>query len=388
MTTVTVDRQTTQVTTDQFETDVEVNTDTEITTTVTAVGGYSLIQEDGVDLTQRRILNFAAGISATDDGTKTNVNVNDNTSIQKVNIEKAGVLIGSRSTINFIEGANITLTIVDDGTDDEIDITIASDEQSYNTVQEDGVALTQRDIINFGTGLNATDDSGNSRTNVDIVDDSSTQKVEVGKAGTLVATRKRVNFEDGTGINIVVADDSTNNESDVTVNVVDNTTTQKIEVADNGTLVGTRKRINLIAGTNIVLTIADDSGNDEVDVTIDGPTLYHQLNWYVAGLLTIADGQKEIYKLDRDVNFQSVDLNVKVAPSGGPVTVDIEHASSVSGPWTSLFSTLPTIADTAQEGGGNAVFSVTNLAAGNFLRLNIDTVNSAEDLTAQLNMTY
>ncbi len=43
---------------------------------------------------------------------------------QPVQVEKAGVLVGTRKILNFIEGSNITLTIVDDST--EIDITIAA----------------------------------------------------------------------------------------------------------------------------------------------------------------------------------------------------------------------------------------------------------------------
>ena len=35
-----------------------------------------------------------------------------------------------------------------------------------------------------------------------------------------------------------------------------------------GTVIGVRRRINFIEGTNVTLTISDDSANDEVDVTI------------------------------------------------------------------------------------------------------------------------
>jgi hypothetical protein len=41
-----------------------------------------------------------------------------------------------------------------------------------------------------------------------------------------------------------------------------------VTVDKNGTAVGTRRNINFIEGTNITLTIADDSANDEVDITI------------------------------------------------------------------------------------------------------------------------
>ncbi len=41
-----------------------------------------------------------------------------------------------------------------------------------------------------------------------------------------------------------------------------------VTVEKNGTVVGTRRNINFIEGTNITLTIAEDSANDEIDVTI------------------------------------------------------------------------------------------------------------------------
>jgi hypothetical protein len=56
--------------------------------------------------------------------------------------------------------------------------------------------------------------------------------------------------------------------ADRTLSVTDNTTTQKVEVAKAGTLTGTRKRLNLIEGSNVTITTADNSGSDRVDVTI------------------------------------------------------------------------------------------------------------------------
>lgn len=41
-----------------------------------------------------------------------------------------------------------------------------------------------------------------------------------------------------------------------------------VEVSKAGTLVGARKRINLIEGANVTITATDDNVNDEVDVTI------------------------------------------------------------------------------------------------------------------------
>jgi hypothetical protein len=54
-----------------------------------------------------------------------------------------------------------------------------------------------------------------------------------------------------------------------TLSVTSDSTTQKIEVASAGTLQGTRKQINFIAGTNATLSVADNSGSNRVDVTIN-----------------------------------------------------------------------------------------------------------------------
>lgn len=43
-----------------------------------------------------------------------------------VRVAKAGVDVGTRNRLNLIEGANITLTVADDGAQDEVDVTIAA----------------------------------------------------------------------------------------------------------------------------------------------------------------------------------------------------------------------------------------------------------------------
>ena len=49
------------------------------------------------------------------------------TSTQNVEVTKnSGAVIGTRKTLNFIEGSNVTLTIADDSIDGEVDITIAA----------------------------------------------------------------------------------------------------------------------------------------------------------------------------------------------------------------------------------------------------------------------
>lgn len=56
--------------------------------------------------------------------------------------------------------------------------------------------------------------------------------------------------------------------SNRTLSVVPGSTVQQVEVAKNGTLVGARKRVNIVEGANVTATITDNAGADRVDVTI------------------------------------------------------------------------------------------------------------------------
>lgn len=53
-----------------------------------------------------------------------------------------------------------------------------------------------------------------------------------------------------------------------TATISNNTSTQKIIVSKAGITVGTRQQLNLIEGSNVTLTVSDNSGSDRVDVTI------------------------------------------------------------------------------------------------------------------------
>jgi hypothetical protein len=76
--------------------------------------------------------------------------------------------------------------------------------------------------------------------------------------------------------------------------LTNNISTQKVEVAKGGVLVGTRKRINLIEGSNVTLTVTEDAGNDEVDVTIastgsGGAAALNDLSDVTMGGVALAD---------------------------------------------------------------------------------------------------
>jgi hypothetical protein len=93
---------------------------------------------------------------------------------------------------------------------------------------------------------------------------SNAQYVVLSLSGSL--TDERV-LTAGAGISLI--DSGANGP--VTLSVSNNTTTQKIEVYEDNTLVGTRKGINFISpvSNNIIYTITDNTVDDRIDITFD-----------------------------------------------------------------------------------------------------------------------
>jgi len=56
--------------------------------------------------------------------------------------------------------------------------------------------------------------------------------------------------------------------ADVTLSVVPDSTQQRIQFLANGSALGIRPALNLVGGTNVTLTSADDAANNRVNVTI------------------------------------------------------------------------------------------------------------------------
>lgn len=48
------------------------------------------------------------------------------TRVPRIDVKKAGTLVGTRPAINLIEGSNVTLTVADDSAGNEVDVTIAA----------------------------------------------------------------------------------------------------------------------------------------------------------------------------------------------------------------------------------------------------------------------
>ena len=72
-------------------------------------------------------------------------------------------------------------------------------------------------------------------------------------------------IQPGTGIQVTNGD---GNGGNISLSVTPNSTKQQVSILSSGALVGTRANLNIIPGTGASFTIADNVGNDRVDLTI------------------------------------------------------------------------------------------------------------------------
>ena len=130
-----------------------------VTAVVTGQLGYDTIQEEGVGLTQRNDMNFiGSGITAADDAGNTRTNITLSTFLNDI------VDLGDPGTDRILfwdDSAGIYehLTV---GTGLQITGTTLSASASalgYATIEDDGVAVTARTIMNFENYFTITDDA-------------------------------------------------------------------------------------------------------------------------------------------------------------------------------------------------------------------------------------
>jgi hypothetical protein len=98
-------------------------------TVVLKHGTGNIFTEDGTNLTLAGLAAFALLLYDLTAGGWIVIatNVPPTSSGSTIVVRKnSGADVGTRPRLNFIEGANVTMTIADDGVDNEVDITIAS----------------------------------------------------------------------------------------------------------------------------------------------------------------------------------------------------------------------------------------------------------------------
>jgi len=91
-------------------------------------------------------------------------------------------------------------------------------------------------------------------------------RVAVSKnSGATVGTRRRINFIEGTNISLTIADDAGNEEVDVTI-AASGVVAAYTEIQEEGTPLTARSKLNFVGSA---ATAADDAGNSRTNVTFD-----------------------------------------------------------------------------------------------------------------------
>ncbi len=80
--------------------------------------------------------------NANAEGSATSLARSDHAHKRTIRVAKAGVDVGTRNRLNLIEGTNVTITVADDGANDEVDVTIAASGGGGG-----GVTVEDRDVV-------------------------------------------------------------------------------------------------------------------------------------------------------------------------------------------------------------------------------------------------
>lgn len=124
-----------------------------------------------------------------------------------------------------------------------------------------GGVLATRQVL-AGTGL-AGGGNLNADVTLSVVADTTVQRINFYSNASLFGTRPSLNLIPGTNISLTLADNAVANRMDVTINGLGVT-----GIWVNSALVGNRPVINLIAGSNTTIVGSDNSTNNRVDITI------------------------------------------------------------------------------------------------------------------------
>lgn len=104
-----------------------------------------------------------------------------------------------------------------------------------------------------------------------------------------------------------------------TINVQNDTSTQKVDISKNGSAIGSRKELNLIEGSGVTLTVSDNSGSNRVDVTV------------AAGTSGLPRGEIGGLEISNNVTDQGNDIDIAVgAARDSTNAVDIILTSALT----------------------------------------------------------
>lgn len=190
-----------------------------------------------------------------------------------IEVAKNGVKVSVRQRLNFIAGDNVTLDVVDNTDTKSVDITIGAPAGSGFLVDGD-----KGDITVSGAGTNWQIDPSAVSTTELATDAVSTIKVQ----NDAITYAKIQNVTDARLLGRSAG--SAGDAQELTVSspitlvagVLDFDETvaignsAKVAVGANGSGdTSVRRRINFVNGTGITITVVDDAGNNEADVTVN-----------------------------------------------------------------------------------------------------------------------
>lgn len=103
--------------------------------------------------------------------------------------------------------------------------------------------------------------------------------------------------------------------------------------------------------------------------------------------LATGDEQGPVFRLKNDLRLTTLEMNVKTAPVGSAIIIDIERSTDIASGWSSIFSSKPQVAASARIQSAGWLFSAKVIRKDTFVRLNIDQVGSTtagKDTTVEL----
>jgi len=167
------------------------------------------------------------------------------------------------------------------------------------------------------------------------------------------------------------------NASGLKVDVVTNSSKQKIDIGKGGTVVGTRKELNLIEGTNVTLTLTDDAVNDKIDVTINSTA--------VAGAIDVQKDDADVVTSMTTLNFEG---SVSVTDEGSnKATVTIGSGADINAKVSSADTTTGYLEDKVIGTTDKVVLTKNNTGANENIQISLGTdvfdkvTNNSDNIT-------
>ena len=217
--------------------------------------GISVRQSSGAFQTARRRLNFltATGMvfvvftDLVDDETEVTVDWPGMEHFEN------GVTKSTRRRVNFIPGSGMTVTVVDNVGSGRADVTLAATaggapSDAQYVVLALNATLSAERVLQVAQALSLSDAGPNGNVTLSTVSSPAGSTVLVG-TGRLIDTTGKLSGGGDLSVNRTLSWDG-------------------LDVASAGTLVGTRRRINFTASGGIVVTVTDDAVTPEVDINV------------------------------------------------------------------------------------------------------------------------